>query len=169
MYHDWSQHCEQRPYSKAKKYMCVSGFSSEKTRYARRYVSFYQNILYRKCIFHFIFRHFFSIFDNILLTIHNKMFRVGEKKKQVGSGNLKHIYFWLKADAIRKSVKLDQTAPCGSGTIRTKTSSSWDDSTGMVRTKFRTGLFAQITGTRVRSKYNLLGQFTLSNFQKEQK
>ena len=31
----------------------------------------------------------------------------------------------------------------GSGTIRTKTSSSWDDSTGMVRTKFRTGLFAQ--------------------------
>ena len=31
----------------------------------------------------------------------------------------------------------------GSGTIRTKTSSSWDDSTGTVRTKFRTGLFTQ--------------------------
>ena len=31
----------------------------------------------------------------------------------------------------------------GSGTIRTKTSSSWDDSPGTVRIKFRTGLFAQ--------------------------
>ena len=31
----------------------------------------------------------------------------------------------------------------GSGTIRTKISSSWDNSTGTVRTKFQTGLFAQ--------------------------
>ena len=73
-------------------HMCVSGFNSEKARYGRSALSFYQNILYRNCIFFFaIFSTIFSISDNIFLTIHNKMFRVGAKT-QVGSGNLKHTY-----------------------------------------------------------------------------
>ena len=43
------------------------------------------------------FKHFppFSRkFDNIFLTIHNKMFRVGAKTK-VGSGNLKHTHTYI--------------------------------------------------------------------------
>ena len=35
--------------------MCASGFSSEKPRHN---ILFYQNILYRNCIFHYIFHHF---------------------------------------------------------------------------------------------------------------
>ena len=56
----------------------------------------------------------------------------------------------------------------GSGTICTKTSSSWDDLTGKVCTNFRTGLFVQNYWDRetVRSNFNLLGQFTLFYFQK---
>ena len=49
--------------------MCVSGFSSEKGR---------QNNLYRNYIFHYIFHHF-SANGNILLAIHNKMFKVRAK------------------------------------------------------------------------------------------
>ena len=61
-------------------YVCASGFSPEKFRYGRPALHF---ILTKYCIWilHFLqhFSSFSSIFDNILLTIHNKMFRVGAK------------------------------------------------------------------------------------------
>ena len=42
-------------------------------------ILFCRNILYRNCIFQYIFSHFPRKFDNILLTINNKIFRVGAK------------------------------------------------------------------------------------------
>ena len=48
----------------------------------RRDILFCRNILYRNCIFQYIPPSPLPIFrqiDNILLTIHNKMFRVGAK------------------------------------------------------------------------------------------
>ena len=63
---------------KAKKmYVC---FSSEKTRYGRSALHFILS-KYFIWILHFLLRFssFSSIFDNILLTIHNKMFRAGAK------------------------------------------------------------------------------------------
>ena len=53
-------------------------------------ILFCQNIL-KKLHLSIHCPQFFSKFDNILLTIHSKMFRVGTKTK-VGSGNLKHIF-----------------------------------------------------------------------------
>ena len=63
-----------------KKYMCVSRFSSEKARYDRSALLFYViKIFYIDTAFFTTFSPFFSIFDNILLLIHNKMFTVGAK------------------------------------------------------------------------------------------
>ena len=45
----------------------------------RHNILFCQSILYRNCILKYIFSPFSSEFDNILLTIHNRMFRVGAK------------------------------------------------------------------------------------------
>ena len=60
--------------------MCVSGFSSEKPRYGRPALSFYCiKIFYIEIAFSLHFPPFSSMFDNTLLTIHNKMFRVGAK------------------------------------------------------------------------------------------
>ena len=60
--------------------MCVSGFSSEKARYGRLALSFYFiKIFYIEIEFITTFPTISSKFDNILLTIHNKMFRVGAK------------------------------------------------------------------------------------------
>ena len=88
-----------QPY-KAKTNMCVSGFSSEKVRYGQSALSFYFiKIFYIEIVFFTIFSTIFSIFDNILLTIHNKMFRVGTKT-QVWSGNLKHTYFFFFASSL---------------------------------------------------------------------
>ena len=60
--------------------MCVSGFSSEKTRYGLLALHFILS-KYFTWILHFLlhFSPFSSIFDNMLLTIHNKIFRVGAK------------------------------------------------------------------------------------------
>ena len=67
--------------TKAKtKYRCVSGFSSEKTRYGGSALTFYfMKIFYIEMQFSIHFPQFFSIFANTLHTIHNKMFRVGTK------------------------------------------------------------------------------------------
>ena len=76
--------------------MCVSGFSSEKTRYGQSALSFFfSKIFYIDIAFFTTFSPIFSIFDYIFLKIHNKMFRVGAKTK-AGSGNLKYsyIFFW---------------------------------------------------------------------------
>ena len=61
-----------------KKNICVFQVSALKKlgMVGRHNILFYQNILYRNCIFHFISHHFF---DNILFTFPNKMFRVGAK------------------------------------------------------------------------------------------
>ena len=45
----------------------------------RHNILFCQNILFRNCFLHKISPPFSSKFDSILLTIHNKMFRVGAK------------------------------------------------------------------------------------------
>ena len=68
-----------------KKKMHVSGLSSEKTRYGWLALSFYFiDIFYIESAF---ITTFFSIFDNILLTIHSKMLRVGKRET--------HIYFFF--------------------------------------------------------------------------
>ena len=56
--------------------MCVSGFSSEKTRYGLSAISFYFIEIFHMEIAFFTFPPIFSIFDNIF---HNKMLRVGAK------------------------------------------------------------------------------------------
>ena len=63
-----------------KNYMCISGFSSEKTRYSRSALHFILS-RYFIWILHFLwqFSSFSSIFDNNLFTIHNKIFRVRAK------------------------------------------------------------------------------------------
>ena len=60
--------------------MCVFQVSALKKlgMVGRHTVLFCQNILYRNCIFN-TFSPFPSKFHNILLTIHNKMFKVGAK------------------------------------------------------------------------------------------
>ena len=78
---DYYTHLSRVNYKAKNIYMCVSGFSSEKTRYGRSALQFFLS-KYLIWILHFFFQHFStfsSIFDNILLTIHNKMFRVGAK------------------------------------------------------------------------------------------
>ena len=76
-------------------FICVSGFSSEKTRYGRSALYF---ILLKDYIeilpFSLHFPPFFTIFDYTVLKIHNKMFRVGAKT-QVRSVNLKHMYTYF--------------------------------------------------------------------------
>ena len=68
-----------------KKKMHVSDFSFEKTRYGWLALSFYFiDIFYMESAF---ITTFFSIFDNILLTIHSKMLRVGKRET--------HIYFFF--------------------------------------------------------------------------
>ena len=67
-------------HAKAKKkniYMCVSALK-KLGMVGWHNILFCQNILYRNCIFQYIFFPFFSRFDS-LVTIHNKMFRVGAK------------------------------------------------------------------------------------------
>ena len=54
--------------------MCVSGFSSISI------TCYFVKIFYLEIAF---FKTFFRRFDNILLAIHNKMFRVGKPKGQV--------------------------------------------------------------------------------------
>ena len=80
--------------------MCVSGFSSEKTRDGQLALSFYFTKILHKDIA--IFTTFSPIFQHFRLyfpQIHNKMFRVRAKTK-VGSGNLKHTYFvWPNSSA----------------------------------------------------------------------
>ena len=68
--------------------MCVSGFSSEKTTYGQSALHFILS-KYFIWILHFLqhFSSFASIFDNMLPTIHNKMFRVGGG----GRGNLGRV------------------------------------------------------------------------------
>ena len=78
------------------RHMCVSGFSSEKTRYGRSALSFsFTRIFYTDIAFSLYFHPFFSIFDYIFLKIHNKMFRVGAKNPgRVGKPET-HIYYFL--------------------------------------------------------------------------
>ena len=71
--------------------MCVSGVSSDKARYGWLALFYYIEIFYIELAF---FTTWINIFDNILLTIHNKMFR--RAKTYVGSGNLNtHVYILL--------------------------------------------------------------------------
>ena len=66
--------------SAKKCFMCVSGFSSEKNRYGLLGLSFYfTKIFYIDIAFFTTFPPFSSIFYDIFLKIHNKMFRVGAK------------------------------------------------------------------------------------------
>ena len=86
--------------------MCVSGFSPEKKigMVSRHNILFCQNILYRNLHFSIHFSPFSSKFDNVLLTIHNKMFKSqGKNLGSVGKPeNLKNIYtcicFWPKQE-----------------------------------------------------------------------
>ena len=70
--------CRQSFLFRPKQYICVFQVSALKKlgMVGRHNILFYQNILYRNFT-HFL--PFFSKFDLILLTIHNKMFRVGAK------------------------------------------------------------------------------------------
>ena len=81
----------------AKNHACFRFQLWKKLGIVRRHYHFillkYLNILYRYCIFHYIFLHFsayLAIFFSIFLKIHNTMFRVGAKT-EVESGNLKHL------------------------------------------------------------------------------
>ena len=56
--------------------MCIPGFSSEKAKYGWLALFYFIEIFYIELAF---FTIFFNIFESILLTIHNKMFRVGAK------------------------------------------------------------------------------------------
>ena len=79
---DLRQSVELRP----KTYMRVSGFSSEKARYGRSALSFYfiETFYIEIAVFTtFSPSPFVSIFDSILLKIHNKMFRVGATGRNI--------------------------------------------------------------------------------------
>ena len=73
--------------------MCVSGL--KKTRYGRSALSFYQNILYGKNICHYISPHF-----SAYLTIIYSQFTI----KCLGSGNLKHTYFWPLNQSVIQNI-----------------------------------------------------------------
>ena len=69
-----------RSVGKAKKYKCVFQVSALKKigMIGRHNILFCQNILYRNCIFQYIFPIFQQIWQHFA-QIHNKMFRVGAK------------------------------------------------------------------------------------------
>ena len=99
-----------------KMYMCISGFSTEKTRYVWSPLHFvFIELFYIEIAF---FNTFFSKFDNILLTIHNKMFRVGAKT-WVGLGNLKHTYFFWGIIIIKNIWLHIHHSPAESPTLTT--------------------------------------------------
>ena len=121
------------------------------------------NVTTRFVQIHQLFHKILSI-NKILKSIkgHNSVEKFG--KIMCISRNMNHIYhcinrilsksihYFLKTEnltsikghnSVEKFRKISCACHNGSGTIRTKNTSSWDDSTGTVRTKFRTGLFAQ--------------------------
>ena len=64
--------------------MCVSGFSSEKARYGQFnsvgiIILLYQNILYRNCIFQYIFRRFSAYLTIFCSQFTIKCLRLGQK------------------------------------------------------------------------------------------
>ena len=78
---DYYTHLSQVNYKAKNIYMCISGFSSEKTRYGRSALQFILSkyFVWILLIFFKHFSSFSSIFDKILLTIHNEMFGVAAK------------------------------------------------------------------------------------------
>ena len=76
--------------------MCILGFSSE---IGRNYHFFYQNILYRNCIFHYMFRCFFLVYLTIFcsqLTIKCLELRKKPRQGQEIWNTVTYIFWGLR-------------------------------------------------------------------------
>ena len=94
-----------RPKKKKKKKICVFQVSALKklSMVGRHYILFCQNILYRNYIFDCIFHYFCSIFDNILLTIHNRKCLGWDKNLSRVGKHETHIYMFLPYEVFSAS------------------------------------------------------------------